>query len=92
MFKDVYGPIHLLAMCHFLQEGSIHSRFQVSRRSTGETMTVAEALLPELLKSNALPAPNDAHIMHAAGFEIVSWISRGPPPPAASGRRRGADS
>lgn len=48
-----YGPIHLLSLRDFLQDGSVSPKAKVLNRKTGEHASLCEALIPTLLAANA---------------------------------------
>jgi hypothetical protein len=44
-----YGPLHLLALRDFLQDGAISRRSRITHKQSGESTTVSEALVPVIM-------------------------------------------
>lgn len=77
---EQYGPLHMMALGHLVDDGEIESQANVTHKSTGETYVLSEALLGVLMDRNAsLQVSFDAINMQMLELEAELQSLRGQP-------------
>ena len=79
---EQYGPLHMMALAHLVDDGSIEAQAKVEHKTSGESYVLSEALLGLLMDRNAsLQVSFDAINMQMLELEAELQSFRAKPAP-----------